>query len=221
MDKIVGDIVSGLKKNGLSENTIIIFASDHGLLMGEYGMGGKALLYDLASKIPCFVYDPSLPNNLRGLTISNLVSSLDITKTILDYAGVEALPQMEGESLLPLIKDHEVPWRDEIFLESLYTGRSNPFSEGIRKGNWKYIRMYKGGGRLHYSEKDLKFDGIKPDFEQLFNLEDNPTEHNNIINKFEGTLLLKELRDKCANYSVNLNKQRESYKNQVRVKSRR
>ncbi len=220
LDKIVGDIVSGLDKKGLSENTIIIFASDHGLLMGEYGMGGKALLYDLTSKIPCFIYDPSLPNNLRGLTIDNLVSSLDITKTIFDYANVEPVPYMEGESLLPLVKGQKLAWRDEIFLESLYTGRSNPFSEGVRKGYWKYIRMYKGGDRAHYSEKDLKFDGVKPDFEQLFNLEDDPVEHENLIDKFEGSLLLKELRDKCANYSDNLNKQREAYKKQVTVKSR-
>lgn len=229
LDKVVGDMLSGLNKRGLSENTIIVFASDHGLLMGEYGMGGKSLLYDLASKIPCFVYDPSLPNDLRGRTIDDLVSSLDVTSTILDYAGVEALPHMEGESLLPLINNNEVSWRDEIFLESLYTGRSNPFCEGIRKGDWKYIRMYKGGTRplyseddiLSYSEDDLEFNGIKPDFEQLFNLKDDPTEHENIINKFEGTLLLKELREKCTNYADNLNKQRETYKNQVRVKSRR
>ena len=229
LDKIVGDMLSGLKKRGLSENTIIVFASDHGLLMGEYGMGGKSLLYDLASKIPCFIFDPSLPINLQGRTVDNLVSSLDITSTILDYAGVEALSHMEGESLLPLIKNNEVAWRDEIFLESLYTGRSNPFCEGIRKGDWKYIRMYKGGGRplysednmLAYTENDLEFVGIKPDFEQLFNLKDDPTEHKNLINNFEGTRLLEELREKCANYSGKLNKQRETYKNQVRVKLRR
>ena len=68
-------------------------------------------------------------------TVDNLVSSLDITSTILDYAGIEALPHMEGESLLPLINNNEVAWRDEIFLESLYTGRSNPFCEGIRNGS--------------------------------------------------------------------------------------
>ncbi|MHC4097715.1 MAG: sulfatase-like hydrolase/transferase, partial [Planctomycetota bacterium] len=52
VDQTVGQLIDSLKKRGLIENTVIIFSSDHGLLMGEYGMGGKALLYDLTTKIP-------------------------------------------------------------------------------------------------------------------------------------------------------------------------
>ena len=59
MDKIIGQMMADLKRLKVDKNTIIIFGSDHGLLMGEYGMGGKALLYDLSSKIPCFIYDPT------------------------------------------------------------------------------------------------------------------------------------------------------------------
>ncbi len=73
MDKVIGGMAKNLKEKGLSDNTIIIFTSDHGLLMGEYGMGGKALLYDLTSKIPCFIYDPRLPDNKRGKTVNKLV----------------------------------------------------------------------------------------------------------------------------------------------------
>ncbi|MGB0768876.1 MAG: sulfatase-like hydrolase/transferase, partial [Phycisphaeraceae bacterium] len=102
MDKVVGEIVAGLAKRGLDKNTVIIFGSDHGLLMGELGMGGKALLYDLSCKIPCFIYDPTLDADARGRSREHLVSSLDLTRTILDYAGVQAPPWMSGDSLRPL-----------------------------------------------------------------------------------------------------------------------
>ena len=65
-----------LKKQGFWQNTVILFGSDHGLLMGEYGMGGKALLHDLAAKIPCFIHDPALPAQLHGRY--NLSSSASV-----------------------------------------------------------------------------------------------------------------------------------------------
>ena len=218
LDKIVGDLVASLEKRGLTSKTIIIFGSDHGLLMGEYGMGGKALLYDFTSKIPCFVFDPGLKASLRGCTVDKLVSSLDITATILDYAGIEVPSEMEGMSLRPLMKGEDIIWREELFLESLYTGRDNPFCEGIRTGEWKYIRMYDGVGR--YVESDLDFSGRKPDFEQLFNLEDDPEELINLIEEYEGSTLLEELRNKTAGHSEELNLTREEYKQAHAVESR-
>lgn len=209
MDKIIGDMVKSLEKRGLSENTIIIFASDHGLLMGDYGMGGKGLLYDLASKIPCFIYDPHLPDAAKGTTIENLVSSLDITSTILDYAGITPPDEMQGHSLIPLINNKNEPWRDELFLENLYTGRNTPFSEGLRSGKWKYIRMYNAVDP--YNEKDLDFSNRAPDFEQLFDLEEDPGEKNNLIDIFEGNEILDELREKTARHSSQMNDTRDKY----------
>lgn len=211
MDKVIGDMLESLEAKGIRDNTIIIFGSDHGLLMGEYGMGGKALLYDMASKIPCFIYDPRMPDDKKGITIDKLVSSLDITSTILDYAGLEAPEHMQGNSLLPLIEGIEAGWRDELFLENFFTGRDNPFCEGIRKGEWKYIRMYRGGF-WGYSEEDIDFRGRNPDFEQLFNLKDDPGELINLIAEYEGSEILAELRSKTANYADEMNREREDYK---------
>lgn len=209
LDKLVGDLLLSLKRRDLDKNTIIIFASDHGLLMGEYGMGGKALLYDLSSKIPCFVYDPGLHSSQRGKTMEHLVSSLDLTTTILDYAGIKAPNQMEGKSLKPLIYSEKKKWRKEIFLENLYTGRDNPFCEGIREGDWKYIRMY--DGIEPFVESDVDFNGRKPDFEQLFNLKEDPEETNNLIGQFEGTKMLDNLRAKSQKHLDKLNKKRAMY----------
>jgi len=213
LDKIIGDLVASLEQRGLAENTVIIFTSDHGLLMGEYGMGGKELLYDLSSKVPCFIFDPGLKSSLRGRTVENFVSSLDLTATILDYAGIRPPANMEGESLRPLMNGEKVKWRSEIFLESLFTMRDNPFCEGIREGKWKYIRMY--DGILGYKEADVDFSGRKPGFEQLFNLMDDPGEKQNLISQHEGTRMLRKFRDKCQDYSDSLNKKRNNYMKEV------
>lgn len=210
LDKVIGEMMETLKSKGLDQNTIILFASDHGLLMGEYGMGGKGLLYDLTSKFPCFVYDPQLPGKLRGRNLKELVSSLDITSTILDYAGLEQPKEMEGRSLIPLIKGDDVEWRDALFLESLYTGRDTPFSEGIRTGKWKYIRMY-DGVVPYYVEADVDFSAEKPAFEQLFNLADDPEEKHNLIDDPAMEEVLHSLRELCHEKSDLLNNRRAEY----------
>jgi len=209
MDDVIGGMLKSLKEKGLSENTVIIFASDHGLLMGEYGMGGKSLLYDLTLKIPCLIYDPRVSENNRGKTVDNLVSSLDLPTTILDYAGIRPPSSMQGQSLVPLLNGKNQKWRDELFFENLYSGRDNPFCEGIRKGDWKYIRMF--DGIKNYMENDVNFKGREPDFEQLFNLKDDPEEKVNLIDNYEESDLLLNLREKCAFYSDELNNQRKIY----------
>jgi arylsulfatase A-like enzyme len=210
LDKVIGEMLATLKKQGLNENTVILFGSDHGLLMGEYGMGGKGLLYDLSAKFPCFVVDPRLPAKRRGRTIEALVSSLDITSTILDYAGITQPSEMEGCSLRPLLKGENSAWRDHLFLENLYTGRDTPFSEGIRKGKWKYIRMY--DGVAPYLEKDTDFAGRAARFEQLFDLSSDPAEKVNLIKAYEGEAVLADLRRLCQQGSSDLNRRRSEYR---------
>jgi arylsulfatase A-like enzyme len=218
LDHAIGQLLEGLDRRGLADNTVILFGSDHGLLMGEYGMGGKGLLYDLASKIPCFIFDPTLPKKSRGKEMDQLVSSLDITRTILDYAGVAPPEFMQGRSLCPLIRGKDVPWRKELFLESLYTGRDTPFQEGIRLGRWKYIRMY--DGKAGYDESDVDFSNRKPDFEMLFDLEADPQEIKNLIESQAHHEILTTLRSKCAAHSQTLNRQRQAFKKAVAVEKR-
>jgi arylsulfatase A-like enzyme len=155
---------------------------------------------------------------MRVRTFDQLVSTLDIPPTILEYAGMDAPEHMEGKSLSSLMTNNKLPWREEIFLENLYTGRDNPFCEGIRQGNWKYIRMY--DGKLDYLEEDVDFRDRKPDFEQLFNLKEDPGEYHNLIGAYEGKAFLEDIRAKCKDYSNDLNRQRESYKQSTMVQFR-
>jgi len=218
LDQVIGAVVAVLKESGLDKNTVIVFGSDHGLLMGEYGMGGKGLLYDLTAKFPCFIVDPHLSRGRRGRTVEKLVSSLDITRTILDYAGIRPPEAMQGRSLVPLVRGEDVAWREVLFLENLYTGRDTPFSEGIRKGRWKYIRMF--DGIAPYAERHIDFTGRVPDFEQLFDLEDDPAEMNNLINRYEGHATLADLRRRCQQKSSDLNRRRSEYRKTCHVTAR-
>jgi arylsulfatase A-like enzyme len=209
-----------LQRRGLAENTVITYGSDHGLLMGEYGMGGKALLYDLAMKIPCFIHDPRLPAELQGRTLDPLVSSVDITRAILDYAGVPAPEFMDGASLRPLVEDEEIPWRDELFLESLFAMRDTPLQEGMRRGKWKYIRMF--DGRRHI-EEHVDFAGRTPECEMLFDLEADPQEKNNLAAgqaTAEVRAVLTDLRRRTAEHSKALNHRRSQYPRTVEVRRR-
>lgn len=219
LDHNIGLLLKQLEERELMNNTVILFGSDHGLLMGEYGMGGKALLYDLASKIPCFIYDPNAPDKVKGETYDHLVSSLDIPKTILDYAGIKAPSHYSGKSLKPLLEGKNPIWRDELFLESLFTMRDNPFQEGVRNERFKYIRMYDSPGR--YNESHLEFKGRKPGFECLFDLEADPQEMSNLIDDPKYQTLISDMRAKCQTYSDDLNRDRSSYATMVKVEKGR
>lgn len=221
LDHVIGGLLADLKKRGLDENTIIIFTSDHGLLMGEYGMGGKELLYDLAAKVPCIIHDPRLAKEQRGRQLDHLVSTLDLTRTMLDYAGLDekAPAAMEGRSLRPLVEGREkTPWRDELFLESLFTLRDNPFQEGIRTKRWKYIRFYDGKGR--FKEADINFEGRAPALEMLFDLEADPGERQNLVAVPEHAEILDQLRAKTAAESTAINQRRAAYVKTTKVEPR-
>ncbi|MEM8670567.1 MAG: sulfatase-like hydrolase/transferase [Planctomycetota bacterium] len=197
LDEMIAELVSELKKLDLERKTVIIFGSDHGLLMGEYGMGGKGLLYDLTEKFPCFVHDPAAPESCRGASSKEIVSSLDITATLLDYANVKPTKFVSGRSLKPLVRGEQLatPWRKSIFLENMYTGRDTPLQEGLVDGAWKYIRFYK---KSHpFEQSDIDHHSGDPVFEMLFSLRDDPSESNNLAQQPTFNAKLVELRRKC------------------------
>lgn len=212
IDQMMGEIVAGLEKRNLTGKTLIIFGSDHGLLMGDYGMGGKGLLYDLASKFPCFIFDPKAPEETRGLNRTELVSSLDITSTILDYAGLEEMPHMVGTSLKPLLYDEATPenWRQGLALESLYLGRDGPIQDGyVTADGWKYIRYYKAAEGGY--EASLDTTGKAPVFEQLFDLHADPGETKNVIEDKANAERLEKLRKNCEDSVEDLLEQFDRY----------
>lgn len=106
VDMAIGTVMEELKKQGLEENTIIIFSSDNGYAFGEHNLGGKVLPYEATSRVPLIIYDPSNRENGGKLTHA-VAGNIDITATILDYAGLPLTPDMDGRSLRPIVENPE------------------------------------------------------------------------------------------------------------------
>ncbi len=214
VDRVVGDLVEQLDRLGIADNTIIIYSSDHGLLNGEYGTGGKALLYDLVAKIPLIVYDPRDSHPERDNEATELVLSIDVPATILSYAGIPVPETMEGRDL-----NSGEAERDEIFLESLTVAEGNPFIEALRTREWKYVRYLESAG-CPYTEEHLDFSNQEPIFEQLFNLSSDPAERVNLVGAEEHTEILRQFRKRMEIRSSELTSHGRQHKNDAPVGSR-
>lgn len=219
IDEVVGRIVKSLENRGLAENTIIIYSADHGLLVGDYGMGGKALLYDLTTRVPFLIHDPRQPSSARGRQIDELCLSADVAPTILSLAGVTPPAQMQGRDLTPLINNTAESWREEILTENLYTGRINPLCEAIRTDRWKYIRYFVATPEdFTEANKDrdpqkplirqytpiLDLTQREPDYEHLFDVQADPGETKNLAEDPQYKETLEQLRQRCQNQARQL-----------------
>lgn len=142
IDRLVGTMRKKLEQEGLADNTVIIFTSDHGLFMGEHGLGGKALCYEKTTHVPLIVFDPR--NNKQVKTSNALVQSIDIAPTILAMAGVKVPDTMQGEDIQATWLDGTQANRAYTFTENLWsTHFGNPRCEAIQDHTWKYIRYYR------------------------------------------------------------------------------
>ncbi|MEM9280717.1 MAG: sulfatase-like hydrolase/transferase [Verrucomicrobiota bacterium] len=220
IDRMVGHIRTKLEDLGLDGNTVIIMSADHGLFAGEFGLGGKALNYEVCLAVPLIVYDPRLPDEKRGQRRTELVQSIDLAPTLLDLAGLPESSHMQGQSYLPLIQREETEWRRHAFAENLWsTYFGNPRIESVRTERWKYIRYFKND-RVHWKDLDgsegvrlyqvskaqrelydqwrtASIDGEVPVYEELFDLESDPHETTNLVAADEHQSLLDELRVHC------------------------
>jgi arylsulfatase A-like enzyme len=156
MDAQVGRILDALEKNGLKENTLIIFAGDNGLAVGQHGLLGKQNLYEHSIRVPMILSGPGIPTNKKtdGFTYLS-----DITPTILDYLKIQAPSSVEAKSLVPVILDPTKKVRTSIY--NVY-------------GHWsRSIKSEDGFKLIVYN-----VDGILTT--QLFNLKKDPFEVNDL-----------------------------------------
>ena len=163
VDTMVGQILSALTQNGLAENTLIIYTSDHGDMVGEHGLWWKHVFYEESVKVPLIMSWPGvIPSGQR---CDRVVSALDVNATILDALDAPALPNAAGRSMLDLVDGEERPvaWDDIAYSEYCsdeFCPSGGCYQRMVRQNEWKLI-YYRG----------------QPP--QLFNLEDDPGEQNN------------------------------------------
>jgi len=150
VDRKVGELLDALDLVGLRDNTVIVFASDHGDMLGERGLVEKKYFYEWSARVPLII---SFPDAWKGgRTCREPVSLLDLLPTVLDIAGVgERLP-LEGKSLLGLMDGSEVAPRDvfcEMHTEGVY---STCFM--IRRGEYKYTYVHGHDAQLYDLNQD-------------------------------------------------------------------
>ena len=176
IDDVVGNIRRQLKKEGRSGNTIIIITSDHGFLLGDHGLTGKWYGYQESVRVPLIIYDPLTPDSARGRIRNEMALNIDMAPTMLNLAGISIPKQMEGKSLVPLLKGETPQWRDDFLLEHLFNRVHIPMSQGVISKRYAY---------WEFLNKDYK-----PFYEQLFDLKKDPLEiHNQARNpKYFGIL---------------------------------
>ena len=115
IDEQVGRIVDTLKQTGQYENTIIIYMSDHGEMLGDHGIYLKGpFFYDCAIRVPLIV---SWPGQIKAQRADALVELLDLSQTLLDACGLVHHPGMQGQSLWPLLTGQADTHKEDIFCE--------------------------------------------------------------------------------------------------------
>ena len=131
MDETVGTIRKTLADTGLDRNTILMFTSDHSCHFKTRNAEYKRSPHESSIHIPLIVEGPGFN---RGMQVSELVSQVDFTPTLLDAAGVAVPQSMSGRSVLPLLDRHTTGWRNEVYFEmtEYYTGR------GLRTPQYTY-----------------------------------------------------------------------------------
>jgi arylsulfatase A-like enzyme len=153
LDNRIGDILDALYKNGLIKNTIIVYAADNGLAIGSHGLLGKQNLYEHSMKVPLIISGAGIP---QGKVSQAFVYLLDVYPTLCELAGLPEPEKIDGLSFAPVINRDSAGPRRSVMTAYRHTARA------VRENEWKLIR---------YPERD---------FFQLFNLNDDPLELNNL-----------------------------------------
>ena len=114
VDDNVGRVLDYLDSNNLKENTIVVYTSDQGFYLGEHGWFDKRFIYDESFKTPLMV---RWPNEIKpGISNDEMVQNLDFAQTFLEAAHIQAPKDMQGESLIPLLKSENANWtRDAVY----------------------------------------------------------------------------------------------------------
>ncbi|MEO8415491.1 MAG: sulfatase, partial [Ginsengibacter sp.] len=164
IDESIQQVMEWVEKNGLKENTMVVYMGDNGFQFGEHGLIDKRNAYEESMRVPLLVWAPGMVK--AGSVIPQMILNIDLAPTFLEAAGIPKPVQMQGESFLPLLKGQSVSWRDKVFYEYYWEQAfpQTPTTFGVRTDKYKYI----------------SYNGIW-DINELYDLEKDPHEMNNLI----------------------------------------
>jgi len=176
MDRDIVRLLDFLDEKGLRENTVVIYMGDNGMQWGTHDCHGIREPYEESIRLPLIVRAPGLIPTL-GARRSQMALNIDIAPTLLDLAGLPIPAEMDGQSLVPILKDPEIEGREHFQLEFWrYFPEQTPTYFGVRTDRFKYVEFERGR---------------KP---WLFDLQEDPAEQNNLYGTAEGEAVVGELR---------------------------
>jgi arylsulfatase A-like enzyme len=171
LDEQIGRIIEKLKEKGMYDNSLILFVSDHGDMLGDHHHWRKTYAYEGSAKVPLVIKPAkNRVNVVSSPVLENPVEIRDILPTFLDAAGAKIPEKMDGASMLKLIEKVNAPWREFIDLEHATAYRAENYWCALTDGREKYIWFFNTGE------------------EQLFDLIQDPTELSDISSSDRGRL---------------------------------
>jgi choline-sulfatase len=190
LDKNVGLILKALDQSTYASNTLIIFTSDHGYLLGQHGRFEKHCCFEPAVRAALLMRFPALIH--PGRATAALVELIDLMPTVLELCGVPAPANLQGRSLVSLLRGRTDVHRERIIAE--YADNEEAM---IRTERWKLI--YCTGARRRQDGYALDTPTFKP-FIQLYDLDNDPDEMVNLARAAEHAGWVKQLTNQLADH---------------------
>ena len=168
VDDNVGRVLDYLDESGLAENTLVVYTSDQGFYLGEHGWFDKRFIYDESFKTPLLIRWPNVVT--PGITNDEMVQNLDFAQTFLEAARIEVPEDMQGESLIPLLKSDTSLWdRDAVY----YHYYEYPASHMVKRHYGIVTREYKLA-HFYYDVDEWEMYDRKNDAQEMRNVYDDP-----------------------------------------------
>ena len=188
VDEGVGQVLDYLDQSGLAENTIVVYTSDQGFYLGEHGWFDKRFIYNESFKTPLLVRWPGVIS--AGSENTQMVQNLDFAQTFLDAAGIEAPSDMQGESLVPLMKGEANDFRDAAYYHYYEYPSVHMVKRhyGIVTEDYKLMHFY-------YDVDEWELYDRKKDIHEMTNVYDDP-KYAGVVTKLKDELAALRLKYK-------------------------
>ena len=177
VDRMVGKITSALEDAGIAENTVVIFTSEHGDMMGDHGMLEKRSFFEEASRVPLLMKVPWLSR--EQTRIQGSVGHIDLVPTLLDLMGQDIPSDLQGKSLQPVLKGESDLSDNDVFVQ--WNGTSNEIPDRFL-GSAEINRFLALPWRSVITPDRWKLNLCAGDQCELYDLNNDPHERSNLFN---------------------------------------
>ena len=206
IDTHIGKILDSLTENDVYDNTIIVFTSDHGDMMGAHKLIAKCVMFEEAVRVPMMIKQVSQKRTKR---INGPVSQINIVPTLLDLMGEDIPDELQGKSLKPYLECHgDANITDDVFIEWNGPDNNDLFKmvENVALPSWMLkqataediVKVNSDPVRTIITSDGWKFNYSPSGENELYNLNEDPVEVQNLVNEENSKPIVKELTEKIV-----------------------